>query len=172
MQRSFSLKKKKKRTKTDRFGQNRTDINFVLIERNDRKYLNDVKAIPGNLQHALAVAVINKNKLERNATNNKVERRRVWKLKDKYVRKNFDKKVEELVNVEAPNSWKSYKEVQKVIASKNEMFKILSNCKSEENRTRYNTIRKKNKDSSSKSNDNESLERNCGLKILIKFSSF
>ena len=63
----------------DRSGGNRTESDFVLVERNDTNYLKNVKAMPGYLQHALVVADINKRKLKSNRTINKVVRRRVCK---------------------------------------------------------------------------------------------
>ena len=86
---------------------NRTDIDFLLVGRNDRTYLKDVKAISGYLQHALVVADINKRKLKSNRTNNKVVRK-VWKLIDKDVQSNFKQRVGELIK--APHLWKSFQD--------------------------------------------------------------
>ena len=100
---SNRFKENEERTITYRSGGNRTEIDFVLVGRNDRKYWKDVTAIPGYLQHVLVVVDVNKDKLKNNKTNNKVVRRRVWKSKDKDVRSNFKQRVWELVDIKAPN---------------------------------------------------------------------
>ena len=84
------FKKNDERKITNRSGGNRTDIDFVLVGRNDGKYLKNIKALPGYLQHALVSADINTRKLKSNG-NNKVVKR-VWKLKNKDVRSNFQLK--------------------------------------------------------------------------------
>ena len=55
-------KKKTKKKIAFRSGENRTEIDFVLVGKGQRKYLKDVIVIPGELQHRLMG-------------------RRVWKLK-------------------------------------------------------------------------------------------
>ena len=80
----------------------------MLVGRNDKKYLKDVKAIPGYLQHTLVIADINKRKLRINRTNNKVVKSRVWKLKD--LQSNFEQKDGELIDIKVPSLWKSYQD--------------------------------------------------------------
>ena len=41
---------------TFRMGENETEIDFVLIKKEHRQLMQDVKAIPGELQHALVIA--------------------------------------------------------------------------------------------------------------------
>ena len=41
-------------------GGNKTEIDFVLIGKNNKKYLKDVKAIPWKLQNRLVVTDIDK----------------------------------------------------------------------------------------------------------------
>ena len=48
-------KNKDKRKATYRSGGNDTEIDFVLIGKEKRKYVRDVKVIPGELQHRLVV---------------------------------------------------------------------------------------------------------------------
>ena len=42
--------------------ENETEINFVLVGKNNRKYLKDVKAVSWELQHRLVVTSIGKRK--------------------------------------------------------------------------------------------------------------
>ena len=49
------FKKKEERKITYRSGGNGTEIDFVLVGRNQRKYVTE-KVIPGELQHGLIVA--------------------------------------------------------------------------------------------------------------------
>ena len=46
-------------------GGNETEIDFVLVGKNNGKYLKDVKAIPWELQHRLVVTDIDKRKLKK-----------------------------------------------------------------------------------------------------------
>ena len=48
-------KKKDKRKVTYSLGGNDTKIDFVLVGKEKRKHLRDVKVIPGDLQHRLVV---------------------------------------------------------------------------------------------------------------------
>ena len=41
-------------------GGNETEVDFVLVGKNNRKYLKDVKTIPRELQHRLVVTDIDK----------------------------------------------------------------------------------------------------------------
>ena len=46
-------------------GENRTEIDFVLVGKGNRKYLRDVKVIPGELQHRLVVTDLVKKKVKK-----------------------------------------------------------------------------------------------------------
>ena len=56
------FEKKEQRKITYSMGRNETEIDFVLVGKNNRKYVNDLKAIPWELQHWLVVTDINKRK--------------------------------------------------------------------------------------------------------------
>ena len=43
------------RKATFRSGDNKTEIDFLLIAQKHRKYIRDVKVIPGGLQHGLVL---------------------------------------------------------------------------------------------------------------------
>ena len=104
------FKKKEGRKITYRAGGNETEIDFVLVGRNHRKYLKDVKVIPGELQHGLVIVDIVGKKLVRRVGKNKIMRRRLWKLKENDVKRNFENRMRELVNMEAQDLWKSFKD--------------------------------------------------------------
>ena len=70
-------------------GGNETEIDFVLVGKNNRKYLKDVKAIPWMLQHRLVVTDIDKRKLRKVVKNKQSARRRVWKLKENNMKARF-----------------------------------------------------------------------------------
>ena len=61
-------------------GRNETEIDFVLVGKNNKKYLKDVKTIPWELQHRLVVTDINKRKLKKVVKNEQTFRRRVYKV--------------------------------------------------------------------------------------------
>ena len=54
----YLIEKRKESKTTDRSGENSIEINFMLVGGNDKKYLKDVKAIYGYLQHLLVLVVI------------------------------------------------------------------------------------------------------------------
>ena len=66
-------------------------------------YLKDVKAFPWKLQHRLVTIDIDKRKLKKVVTNKQAVERRVWKLKENNMKARFQKRVKELVDVDAPN---------------------------------------------------------------------
>ena len=68
-------------------GGNETAIDFVLVSKNNRKYLKDVKAIPWELQHRLVVTDIDKRKLKKVVKHEQTIRRRVWKLKENNMKR-------------------------------------------------------------------------------------
>ena len=46
-------------------GGNETEVDFVLVGKENRKYLRDVKIIPGELQHRLVTGDLDKKKLRK-----------------------------------------------------------------------------------------------------------
>ena len=74
---------------------------LTLVGKGNRKYLRDVKIIPGELQHRLVKKVVRKEEIERS---------KVWKLKEDDTRARFEEIVRELVSVDAPDLWKCFKE--------------------------------------------------------------
>ena len=70
-------KKKDKRKVTYSSGRNDTEIDFVLVEKEKRKYLQDVEVIPGELQHRLVVVDVEEQKLKKPVEKSKKERWRV-----------------------------------------------------------------------------------------------
>ena len=43
-------------------GENEAEIDFVLVQKEYRWFMHDVRAIPGEFQHALVIADIDKRK--------------------------------------------------------------------------------------------------------------
>uniref|UniRef100_A0A0L8HA70 Endonuclease/exonuclease/phosphatase domain-containing protein n=1 Tax=Octopus bimaculoides TaxID=37653 RepID=A0A0L8HA70_OCTBM len=62
---NMRFRKTEKRKVTFNAGGNETEIDFMLVGRENRKYLRDVKAIPGELQHRLVVADLDKRKVKK-----------------------------------------------------------------------------------------------------------
>ena len=62
-----------------------------------------MKAIPGECQHALVIAYIDKRKIRKVVRKTPTERRKTTLLKDLKTRKLFEEKVTKFVDVGAPN---------------------------------------------------------------------
>ena len=92
------FRKGEKRKVTYSAGEIRTEIDFVLVGKGNRKYLRDVKVIPGELQHRLVVTDLVKKKVVRKEV---IERRKVWKLQVDYTRARFEGRVGELLSTDA-----------------------------------------------------------------------
>ena len=90
-------------------GGNKSEIDFVLVGKGNRKYLRDVKVIPGELQYRLVVVDLVKKKVKMvDLVKMKVkmvafERRNVWKLNEDDTRARFEERVGELVRADAPD---------------------------------------------------------------------
>ena len=56
-----------------------------------RKYLRDVKVIPGELQHRLVLVDLVKRKVRKVVRKEAFERRKVWKLKEDDTRQDLKK---------------------------------------------------------------------------------
>ena len=76
------FKREEKRKVTFIIGENETEIDFVLIMKERRWSMQNVKAIPGEYQHALVVADIDKRKIRNVVRKTRVERRKISLLKD------------------------------------------------------------------------------------------
>ena len=94
-------KKKDKRKMTYSSGGNDTEIDFVLVGKKKRKYLRDVKVIPGEFQHKLVVVDVEEQKLKKSVKRSKRVRWKVWKLKEKEIKQKFEERVEELVDADS-----------------------------------------------------------------------
>ena len=75
-------KEKDKRKVTYSSGGNDTVIDFVQVGKEKRKYLRDVKVIPGKLQHKLVVLDVEEQKLKKSV---KTSRRVRWKFEERVV---------------------------------------------------------------------------------------
>ena len=102
-------KKRDERKVTYSSGGNDTEIDFILMGKKKRKYLRDVKVIPEELQYRLLVFDVEKRKLKKSGKNSKRVRWRVWKLKEKDIKEEFEQRVVKLVDTEAVDLWEFYK---------------------------------------------------------------
>ena len=100
------FRKGEKRKVTYSAGGNKSEIDFVPVEKGNRKYLRDVKIIPGELQHRSVVVDLVKKKVRKEA----IERRKVWKLKEDDTSARFEEREGELVSADAPYWWKCVRE--------------------------------------------------------------
>ena len=91
-------------------GENGIEIDFVMVGKKSRKYLRDVKVIPGELQHRLVVADLVKKKVQKAVRKEAIERRKVWKLKEDDSISRFEVRVGKLVTTDPPDLWKCFKE--------------------------------------------------------------
>ena len=57
------FKREENRKVTFRMGENETEIDFVMIEKEHQRFMQNVKAIPGECQHALVIGDIEKRKI-------------------------------------------------------------------------------------------------------------
>ena len=83
------------RSITYRSGEHKSMIDYVLVRARDRRYLKNVKVIPGMLQHGMVVADIVSRGWGKREKNNFVPKRKSWLLKDVEVKREFEKKVVE-----------------------------------------------------------------------------
>ena len=102
-------KKKDKRKVTYSSSGSDTEIDFVLVGKEKRKYIPDVKVILGELQHRLVGVDVEEKKLKKSVKNSKRVRWRVWKLKEKEIKEKFEERVVELVDTDSMDWWESYK---------------------------------------------------------------
>ena len=72
--------------------------------------MQNVKAIPGEFQHAIVVTDTDKKKIRYVVIKTCTEQRKISLLKDVKTRKRFKGKVNKLVDVGAPNLWGHFKD--------------------------------------------------------------
>ena len=80
----------------------------MLIKKEHRRFIQNVKAFPG--EFSLVVAYIDKKKIRNAVRKTCTERRKVGLLKDLKIRKRFEEKVITLIGVGAPNLWGHFKD--------------------------------------------------------------
>ena len=113
------FRKGEERKVTYSVGENESKIDVLLMGNGNRKYLRDVKVLPGELQHRLVVMDLVKKKVKKVVRNEAIEgRRKVWKLKEDDTRAIFEGRVGELVRVDAPDLWKCFKVCDEVCGKK------------------------------------------------------
>ena len=83
------LKRDEKRKVTFRMGENETEIDFVLIKKEHRCLIQNVKAIPGEHQHTLLIVDIDRKKIRKVVKRTCAERRKISLQKNVKIRKRF-----------------------------------------------------------------------------------
>ena len=83
------FEKKEQRKITYSMSRNETEIDSVLVGKNNKVYLEDVKAIPWELQHQLVVTDIDKRKFKKVVKNKQIIKRMIWKLKENNMKTRF-----------------------------------------------------------------------------------
>ena len=91
------FKKMDKRKITFKSGNNESEIDFISVSKENRKFLKDVKVIPWELQHRLLVANVDDRKLNKVVKKESRIKRMVWKLKEREMQEKFERRVEELL---------------------------------------------------------------------------
>ena len=102
---------------TYRSGENMSVIDYVLVKAKDRKYVKNVKAIPGMWQHSMVVMDVGSKDMGRKMREKFVPRRKTWRLQDTEVKKVFEEKVaENWNNCKDGDVWERYKDCVLAIA--------------------------------------------------------
>ena len=94
------LKREEKRKVAFGMSENETEM---LIKKEHRQFFHNMKAIQGEIQHALVIAIIDNGEIWKVVRKTCAERRKITLLKDVKIRKRFEEKVTKLVDVGLPN---------------------------------------------------------------------
>ena len=104
------FKKTNKRKITFKSGNNESKIDFILVSKENRKFLKDIKIIPWELQIRLLVAGVDKRKLNKVVKKESRVKHMVWKSKEREMQEKFERRVDVLVDVETTNLWESFRD--------------------------------------------------------------
>jgi hypothetical protein len=147
-------------------------IDYVMVKAKDRKYVKNVKAIPGMLQHSLVVMDVVSKEMGKKEKEKFVPNRKTWKLKDADVKKQFEVKVAERWETECKDGdiWERYRDcvlamadevcgwtkgkcrhsetwwwdesVKRALDDKKEKFKEWKRDKTADSKSKYNKAKK------------------------------
>ena len=98
---------------TYRSGQERTQADYILLKKGERKFAEDCKVLRCEYQHSLLVAILRKRELSIKVAGIHRPRRRVWMLRKKENRGKFEARVREKwvgCGENAEETWTSYKQ--------------------------------------------------------------
>ena len=143
----------------------------MLLKKDHRWFIPNVKTIPGEFQHVFVIADIDKRKIRKVVRDTCIERREITWLKDVKIRKRFEEKVTKLVDVGALNLWGRFKDgilmacdevcgkkrgrrskgdtwwlnedVWEAVSRKKEAHKTMCQNNTEKNKRRYEGMRNK-----------------------------
>ncbi|XP_033096796.1 uncharacterized protein LOC117101040 [Anneissia japonica] len=100
---------KNKRKATFQSGVAETQIDFMLVENEWRKKIQNVKVIPGELQHSLLVMDVGKLHIPKKKQV-LPKRLKIWKLRDVKIQQKFAEKMDELwMSSSEKDPWLKYK---------------------------------------------------------------
>ena len=138
--------------------------------RKNRRFIRNVMESPGKILHTLVIADMDKREISQVVTNTCAERRQITLLIDAKISKRFDENVTELVDVGAPNlrghfkdgilrafdevcgkkrggrkgdAWWWNEEVKEAVSRKKEAHKAMCQSSTEENKSRYKSMKNK-----------------------------
>ena len=77
---------------------NETEIDFVLITKEHRRFIQNVKTIHWEFQHALVIAEIDKKKIRKVVRKTHAEGRKISLLKNVKIWKRFEEKVIKVIH--------------------------------------------------------------------------
>ena len=83
----------------------RHKLTFVLMKKGNRRFMRNVRAIPGEFQCVLVITDMDKKKIRKVVKKTCAERRKITLLKDVKIRMRVEEKIIKLVNVGVPNLW-------------------------------------------------------------------
>ena len=87
-----------------------TGIDFVLVGERYRKYIRDVGVVPWGLQHGLVVVDLGGKVLKKGVREERIMGGRIWRLSENRAGVRFEGGVEELVNADAPDLWRTFRD--------------------------------------------------------------
>jgi hypothetical protein len=152
-------------------GENMSMIDYVMVKAKDRKFVKNVKAISGMLQHSLVVIDVVSKEMGKEEKEKFVSMRKTWKLKDAEVKKQFEVKMPERWETECKDGdiWERYRDcllaaadevcgwtkgkcrhgetwwwdesVKRALEDKKEKFKEWKRDKTADAKSKYNTAK-------------------------------
>ena len=144
--------REEKRKVTFRIGENEIEFDFVFIKKEHSWYIQNVKKIDGEFQHALVMVIADiEKKLSEVVKKVCAERRKISLLKDVKIRKRLEQQQQQRLEVcgkkrerrSKGDTWWWNEEVKETISRKKDAHKAMSHNGTEENKMKHKGIQKK-----------------------------